>query len=88
MHPALEKTNHRPWPIPRRPWIWRQRWCDLLFAHWPVATENLQPLVHPALEVQEFDGTSWVGVVPFRMEDVMLRGLPGIPGFRDFLSSI
>jgi uncharacterized protein YqjF (DUF2071 family) len=34
--------------------------------------------------VQEFDGTSWVGVVPFRMESVALRPLPDLPGISAF----
>ena len=38
----------------------------------------------PALAVQEFDGTSWVGLVPFRMDDVMFRGLPALPRLSAF----
>jgi uncharacterized protein len=41
-------------------------------------------LVPPALAIQEFDGTSWVGLVPFRMADVMARGLPAVAGLSDF----
>lgn len=78
-HPALSRVDHRPWPIPAARWIWRQSWCDLLFAHWPVPVADLRPLVPPELEIQEFDGTSWVGVVPFRMQGVMLRPLPDLP---------
>ncbi len=44
----------------------------------------LQPLVPEPLEVQEFDGTSWVGVVPFRMQGVMRRPLPDLPYFSAF----
>ena len=45
----------------------RQTWRDLLFAHWPVPAARLRGLVPPSVTIQEFDGTSWVGVVPFRM---------------------
>jgi uncharacterized protein YqjF (DUF2071 family) len=62
----------------------RQSWLDLLFAHWPVPAPALRPLVPPALAIQEHDGTSWVGVVPFRMEGVMARGLPDVPGVSAF----
>ena len=62
----------------------RQSWCDLLFAHWPVPAERLRPLVPARLEIQQHDGTSWVGVVPFRMEGVMLRPLPDLPGVSAF----
>ena len=79
MHPSLRETAHRPWALPSARWSWRQRWCDLLFAHWPVPASVLRPLVPAALEVQEFEGTSWVGVVPFRMEGVTPRFLPAMP---------
>ncbi len=65
--------------MPERRWTWRQTWRDLLFAHWPVSVKTLRPLVPDELEIQEFDGTSWVGVVPFRMTGVMRRGLPDLP---------
>jgi len=35
---------HRPWPVPAGPWVMVQVWHDLLFAHWPIAFESLQPL--------------------------------------------
>lgn len=79
MHPALKKTDHRPWPIPRRPWTWRQTWCELLFAHWPVPADRIRALIPPGLVVQQFDGTAWIGVVPFHMTGVMRRPLPDLP---------
>jgi uncharacterized protein len=78
-HPAFEQIDHRPWPLPAGRWTWRQSWQDLLFAHWPVPADVLRPLVPAGLTVQEFDGTSWVGVVPFRMAGVMRRPLPDAP---------
>lgn len=44
----------------------------------------LRSLVPPALAVQEMDGTSWVGLVPFRMEGVMHRPLPDLPWISAF----
>ncbi|MCB9138923.1 MAG: DUF2071 domain-containing protein [Caldilineaceae bacterium] len=78
-HSAFTRSDHRPWPYPNRAWSWRQSWRDLLFLHWPVPAAALRPLVPPELEIQEFDGTSWVGVVPFRMAGVMRRPLPDLP---------
>lgn len=83
-HPALKKQSHRPWPIPESPWKWRQTWCDLLFAHWPVPIDVLRPLVPEPLNIQEYDGTSWIGITPFRMEGVMLRPFPDLPGISSF----
>lgn len=59
--------------------MWRQSWIDLLFLHWPLPAATLRPLVPDGLKIQEFDGTSWIGVVPFRMAGVMLRPLPDLP---------
>jgi len=78
-HPSLARLDHRTWPLPEASWSWRQSWRDLLFAHWPVAARVLRPLVPEPLEVQEFDGASWVGLVPFRMAGVMRRPLPDLP---------
>jgi len=63
-----------------RPWVMRMRWCDLLFAHWPVDIEVLRPLIPTALEIDAFDGRAYVGIVPFGMDDVAPRGLPALPG--------
>ncbi len=79
MHVAFARTDHRPWPLPKERWTWRQSWHDLLFAHFPLPVATLRPLVPDALEIQEYDGTSWVGVVPFRMSGVMKRPLPNLP---------
>ncbi|MEQ8788506.1 MAG: DUF2071 domain-containing protein [Pirellulaceae bacterium] len=84
MHPALSQIDHRPWEMPRGRWVMRQSWCDLLFAHWPVPKSALDPLVPASLEVQQFDGVSWIGVVPFRMQDVGLRAMPNVPGLSAF----
>lgn len=78
------RTDHRPWPVPARRWAWRQSWYDLLFAHWPVPAAMLRPLIPDGLKLQEFDGTAWLGVVPFRMENVMRRGFPNLPGLSAF----
>lgn len=79
MHEALLHLEHRPWPLPEGRWVWRQSWRDLLFAHWPIATSVLRPLVPDELEIQEFEGSSWIGVVPFRMAGVMRRPWPDLP---------
>ncbi len=84
MHAALECIAHRPWAVPARRWSWRQSWCDLLFAHWPVPAAQLRRVIPPSLTVQEFGGTAWIGVVPFRMEGVMLRPLPDLPWLSTF----
>ena len=61
-----------------------QNWHDLLFAHWEVAVEKMRGLVPPGLEIDTFEGRAWIGVVPFRMSGVRLRGTPALPGLSAF----
>ena len=75
----LTITAHRPWPMPGRPWIMKQTWNDLLFAHWPVDKEGLRGKLPPGLELDLFDGQAWLGIVPFHMTNVAPRGLPALP---------
>jgi len=84
MNSMLEMTEHRPWPLPRGPWIMAQSWHDLLFAHWPVAAAKLRELIPASLEIDTFDEQAWIGVVPFRMSGVRLRWTPSVPWLSAF----
>jgi uncharacterized protein len=84
VHPLLQIVEHRPWPLPHGPWIMKQTWHDLLFAHWAVPESALRPLVPSALTLDRFDGQCWVGVVPFRMSDIHARGLFPFFGLSQF----
>ena len=77
-------TAHRPWPLPDRPWTMRQTWHDLLFAHWPLPVDILRPHIPASLEIDTFDGSAWLGIVPFRMSGVRPRALPAVPGMSAF----
>ena len=55
-----------------------------MFAHWPASVDRLRPLVPAALTIQEFAGSSWVGIVPFRIEGLSPRGVPDLPGLAAF----
>jgi uncharacterized protein YqjF (DUF2071 family) len=44
----------------------------------------LRSLVPAALELDTFDGSAWLGVVPFRMSGVRPRFVPGIPFLSNF----
>ncbi len=81
---VLSQTEHRPYPLPKGPWVLRMRWHDLLFMHWPVPEEVLRLLIPPALKLDTFDGSAWLGVVPFRMTSVRPRFLPVVPGLSSF----
>lgn len=59
--------------------VLRMRWHDLLFAHWPIPAITLRPLIPPALDIDTFDGSAWIGLVPFRMSHVGPVGGPTPP---------
>jgi uncharacterized protein YqjF (DUF2071 family) len=71
---VVAETGHRPWPLPDEPWVMAQTWGDLLFAHWPVPAAALRPHVPEPLPVDTFDGTAWLGVTPFEVSGLRLRG--------------
>jgi uncharacterized protein len=81
---VLAETGHRPWPLPDGPWLMAQTWEHLLFAHWPVPTEALRPLIPEPLGVDTFDGSAWVGVTPFEVSGLRLRGTTPVPGLSRF----
>jgi uncharacterized protein len=80
----LTAIAHRPWPMPTTPWIMTQSWHDLLFAHWPVDAEALASYLPVSLPLDTFDGSAWVGVVPFHMSNVAPRGVPALPWLSAF----
>jgi uncharacterized protein YqjF (DUF2071 family) len=59
-------------------------WQNLLFMHWPVRDNVLRPLIPSDLTLDTFDGSAWLGVVPFRMSGVRPRSLPRVPWLSDF----
>jgi len=68
-----------------RPWIMRQTWRNLLFAHWPLAPAVLRPLIPEVLELDLRDGSVWIAVTPFLITGLRARWLPPIPGGSNFL---
>jgi uncharacterized protein YqjF (DUF2071 family) len=78
---VTEQTSHRPWPMPKAPWLLFMRWQRLLFLHWPVRPEVIRPLIPATIELETFDGWCWLGIVPFDMPAVRPRYLPFPFGF-------
>ncbi len=77
-------TSRDPRPLPPGRWRMAQRWNDLLFAHWPVPASSLAPLIPEGLQVDTFQGSAWLGIMPFWMDRMKVRGLPPISGTCSF----
>ncbi|MGC2696227.1 MAG: DUF2071 domain-containing protein [Candidatus Angelobacter sp.] len=84
MHPLLLETAHRPIPMPSGPWIMKQNWHDLLFAHWAMAPEKMRALVPSELELDLHAGKAYVAVAPFWMSGIRGRLAPPLLFFRKF----
>ena len=82
---VTQELAHRPWPLPTGPWVMAQTWDDLAFLHWRVPPEVLRPRVPAGLELDTFDGSAWLGITPFRLERLRVRGTFPFPVLSSFL---
>lgn len=62
--------------------VMHQNWGKLLFMHWRIDEELLRPLLPERLTIDTFDGSAWIGVIPFTMWDIRAFPpyLPPVPG--------
>ena len=58
-------------------------WDELTFLHWRFEPEAVQRLLPDGLRVETFDGSAWVGLVPFFLR-VGLPGVPSVPWLSRF----
>ena len=61
-----------------------QKWCDLAYIHWRYDAAEVKRLLPEGLEVDTFDGSAWVGLIPFSMRGIGLPKLPAVPYFGSF----
>ena len=71
--------DHLPFSMPKRSHSLVQEWRYLSFLHWEVEPEKLQPYLPEGVEIDFFQGKSYVGVIPFLMKNVRPRFLPAVP---------
>lgn len=71
-----------PHPVTRAVMV--QQWRDLAYIHWRYPVEEVQALLPHGLEVDEHDGSAWVGLIPFSMKNIGLPRLPPVPYFGSF----
>lgn len=61
-----------------------QWWLDLAFVHWAVDPDRVAGLLPAGTVPDTFEGTTYVGLVAFRMHRVGWYRLPGVPYFGAF----
>ncbi|NNJ25127.1 hypothetical protein LzC2_11900 [Planctomycetes bacterium LzC2] len=61
-----------------------QQWRHLTFLHWRVPPEQVRSKLPRGMELDTFDGSAWIGLVPFLMDGVRPRWAPAVPGVSRF----
>ncbi|MEA2704667.1 MAG: uncharacterized protein QOD63_2612 [Actinomycetota bacterium] len=70
-----------PTPVDRAAMV--QHWEELTFVHWRYPADVVQKVLPAGLEVETFDGSAWIGLIPFSMR-VRLPGTPSVPWMSEF----
>lgn len=77
----LVSEQQRPTASP----VMYQTWKALLFLHWEWDAAEIQRTLPRGLEVDCFEGKTYIGLVPFFMRSVRPRFFPCVPWLSDFL---
>ncbi len=81
---TAEPVSAHAAPLPGRPAI-RQAWRQAVFLHWRVDSALVAPLLPAGVRPDEFDGSTWVGLIPFVLERTAFPPLPVIPWLGTFI---
>ncbi len=80
----LNHKDHRPWKLPDEKWKFYQEWNNAIFFHFKVDLEELKKHVPKELEIDLFQGESWVSVVAFTMEKIRPKNIPAFSPISNF----
>ena len=64
--------------------ILTQEWQRVSILHWRVPSADIAPLFPPGTRPDEFDGSSWVGLIAFQMARFRIVPGPPLPYIGDF----
>ncbi len=81
----LPITPAAPIAVPRP--VFRQAWTRLTYLHWPYDPAVVRPLLPPGVEPDVFEGSTWVGLIPFAMRGVSILSTPPLPHLSAFLET-
>lgn len=65
-------------PLPGRA-LMSQKWLTATFLHWPVDPDAVRPFLPHGVHPDLHQGTTYVGLIAFRMYRIGWMGSPGIP---------
>ena len=68
--------------------IMKQEWHNLLFLHWPIPTSLIRHKIPKQLELDTYNNSAWIGIIPFQMQKLRPSFAFSIPLFRTLPKSI
>ncbi len=81
------RGHPEPWPAGpgiRGPVLVSQRWSDAVFLHWRIPPSMAEPYLPPGVEPDVFLGSTWLGLIGFRMHRTRLAGRLPLPWLGTF----
>jgi len=75
-------TPSCPAPVPRP--LMLQCWRRLTFLHWRYDPAVVQRLLPAGLRIDVFDGSAWIGLVPFEIHGLRPPAIPSLPWLSHF----
>ncbi|WP_382303733.1 YqjF family protein [Herbiconiux sp. UC225_62] len=69
----VEPLSRTAPPLPGGP-LHEQDWQSLTFLHWRVDPSTVAPHLPPGTRPDVFDGSAWVGLIPFRLANATVPG--------------
>jgi uncharacterized protein len=81
---ATDRLVAQSCPAPVRRAVMVQGWYELGSLHWRYPVEDVARLLPAGLEVDTFDGSAWVGLIPFAMRGIGPPRLPAVPYLGSF----
>jgi len=67
--------------------VFTQDWMEIAFLHWAVEPSLVAPHLPAGVVPDEFDGATYIGLIPFSMRRIGLLGGPPVPYFGSFLET-
>jgi uncharacterized protein YqjF (DUF2071 family) len=64
-----------------------QQWRELAFLHWRVDPDLVAPMLPAGTRPDVHDGSTWVGLIPFRMLGAGIGRGPAVPWLGSFLET-
>ncbi|MDQ0254714.1 uncharacterized protein YqjF (DUF2071 family) [Evansella vedderi] len=75
----LKKVKKEAYANLKGYWCLHQVWSNILLVHFPVPKSIIRPLIPRCCQLDTFDNTVWISVVPLR---IGVKGFAKIPFIR------